>query len=253
MNDVRVRRAFSLAIDRQALAKYQRVVKPLTAFTPEGIFPNYPQPKGADFNPELARKLLAEAGYRDEAGNYDPRKFPADQVEYLYNTSDRNKEVAEFLQAQWKQNLGITVSLRNMEWRTFLDRRSKLDYKGFARGGWVGDYLDPFTFLGLFYSKGGDNGTGWWDPKYVRMLDQANHTLDPQRRYALLAEAEKYLLEAQPVIPLFTNASNWMKKPYVKGLYPNPMTMHAWKFVYIEHDPAKWDRGMPSKEIVAEK
>lgn len=253
MNDVRVRRAFSLAIDRQALAKYQRVVKPLTAFTPEGIFPNYPQPKGADFNPELARKLLAEAGYRDEAGNYDPRKFPADQVEYLYNTSDRNKEVAEFLQAQWKQNLGITVSLRNMEWRTFLDRRSKLDYKGFARGGWVGDYLDPFTFLGLFYSKGGDNGTGWWDPKYVRMLDQANHTLDPQRRYALLAEAEKYLLEAQPVIPLFTNASNWMKKPYVKGLYPNPMTMHAWKFVYIEHDPAKWDRGMPAKEIVAEK
>lgn len=253
MNDVRVRRAFSLAIDRQALAKYQRVVKPLTAFTPEGIFPNYPQPKGADFNPELARKLLAEAGYRDEAGNYDPRKFPADQVEYLYNTSDRNKEVAEFLQAQWKQNLGITVSLRNMEWRTFLDRRSKLDYKGFARGGWVGDYLDPFTFLGLFYSKGGDNGTGWWDPKYVRMLDQANHTLDPQRRYALLAEAEKYLLEAQPVIPLFTNASNWMKKPYVKGLYPNPMTMHAWKFVYIEHDPAKWDRGMPAQEIVAEK
>ncbi|MER3427067.1 MAG: hypothetical protein C4334_03035 [Pyrinomonas sp.] len=253
MNDVRVRRAFSLAIDRQALAKYQRVVKPLTAFTPEGIFPNYPQPKGADFNPELARKLLAEAGYRDAAGNYDPRKFPADQVEYLYNTSDRNKEVAEFLQAQWKQNLGITVSLRNMEWRTFLDRRSKLDYKGFARGGWVGDYIDPFTFLGLFYSKGGDNGTGWWDPKYVRMLDQANHTLDPQRRYALLAQAEKYLLDAQPVIPLFTNASNWMKKPYVKGLYPNPMTMHAWKFVYIEHDPAKWDRGMPSTEIVAEK
>ena len=245
MNDIRVRRAFSLAIDRQALAKYLRVVKPLTAFSPEGIFPNYPQPKGEDFNPELARKLLAAAGYRDAAGNYDPSKFPVSEVEYVYNTSDRNKEVAEFLQAQWKQNLGLTIPIRNMEWKTFLDYRAKLNYKGFARGAWVSDYMDPNTFLSLFYTRGGDNGTGWWDPKYMRLLDQANRTLDPQRRYELLAKAEKYLLDACPIIPLATYATNWLKKPYVKGMYPNPMTLHPWKFVYIEHDPAKWDRGMP--------
>ena len=79
----------------------------------------------------------------------------------------------------------------------------------------------------------------------VRLLDEANTTLDPARRYELLAEAEAYMLAAQPIIPFETNATNWMKKPYVKGMYPNPGTLHAWKFVYIEHDPAKWDSGVP--------
>ncbi|HVG38379.1 MAG TPA: peptide ABC transporter substrate-binding protein, partial [Pyrinomonadaceae bacterium] len=111
MNDIRVRQAFSLAIDREALAQYQKAAKPLYAFTPEGIFPHYPQPKGTVFDPAKAKQLLVEAGYHDEAGRYDSRKFPAGQVEYTYNTVERNREVAEFLQAQWKQNLGITVNL----------------------------------------------------------------------------------------------------------------------------------------------
>jgi oligopeptide transport system substrate-binding protein len=246
MNDVRVRKAFNMSIDKVALSKSRRITKPLTAFSPEGIFPNYPQPKGDVFNPERARQLLAEAGYRDGAGKYDPSKFPVDQVEITYNTAESNKAVSEYLQAQWKQNLGLTVRLKNMEWRTFLDHRAKLEYKGFARSGWIGDFMDPFTFLGLFYTKGGDNGTGWYDTKYVKMLDQANVTLDPQKRYELLAKAEAYLLDAQPLIPLSTDATNWMKKPYVKGMYPNPQTLHAWKYVYIESDPAKWDYGVPN-------
>src|SRR5207247_9924061 len=135
---------------------------PLTAFTPEGIFNGYPQPKGDQFNPERARQLLGEAGFpvTQTQGGYECKKFPISQVEYTYNTQESNKAMAEFMQAQWKQNLGITVALRNMEWKTFLTVRSKLDYKGFARGGWVGDYLDPFTFLSLFYT-GGESGTGW--------------------------------------------------------------------------------------------
>jgi len=60
-----------------------------------------------------------------------------------------------------------------------------------------------------------------------------------------LAQAEKYMLDAQPVIPIDTGATNWVKKPYVKGMYPNPETLHAWKYVYIEHDPALWDRDVP--------
>lgn len=245
MNDVRVRRAFNMAVDKLALSRWRRVAKPLTAFTPEGIFPGYPQPRGDDFDPGRARQLLAAAGYRDKVGNFAPEKFPIDQVEIIYNTNDSNRAVAEFVQAQWKQNLGLTVPLRNMETKTFLDARAKLEYQGFARTGYGADYLDPLTFLNLFYTPGGDNGTGWWDAKYARMLDEANRRPDAEQRYRLLAKAEAYLLEAQPFIPLYTNATNWMKKPYVKGLYPNPGTLHAWKFVYIEPDQAQWDRGVP--------
>jgi oligopeptide transport system substrate-binding protein len=248
MNDVRVRKAFNMAIDKDALAKFRVVVKPLTAFTPEGIFPGYPQPRGDAFDPARARELLAEAGYRDSAGNYDGSTFPAGDVEILYNTLETHRQVAEFVQQQWKQHLGVTVPLRNMEFRTYLAAKSNLEYKGFSRAGWIGDYMDPYTFLELFAtpSLGSNNGTGWFRPEYVQMLNEANRTLDHAKRYELLAKAEAYMLEAQPVIPLMTRATDWMKKPYVKGMYPNPGTQHAWKFVYIEHDPAKWDYGVPA-------
>jgi oligopeptide transport system substrate-binding protein len=240
MTDIRVRKAFNMAIDKAGLAAYQRTIKPLTAFTPEDIFPGYPRPIGDPFDAQRARALLAEAGYRDSSGQYDPSKFPIADVELTYNTTERNRQIAEFVQAQWKQNLNLTVPLKNMEWKTFLDYRAKLEYKGVGRAGWVGDYMDPNTFLELFITKTGDNGTGWYDQKYVDTLKAANRQTDQVRRYAMMAQAEKMLLDAQPVIPLATSSTNWMKKPYVKGMYPNPVTIHAWKFVYIEHDPAKW-------------
>jgi len=248
MNDVRVRRAFNLSIDKDAWASWRRIVKPLTAFTPVGMFPGYPQPKGAGFNPAEARKLLGEAGYpvvQNSDGSFSCPTFPVKQVEFIYNTQAANKSVAEWMQAQWKQNLGITVGLRNMEWKTYLDSRAKLEYNGFSRGAWGADYMDPFTFLSLFYTAT-ESATGWLDPKYVAMLDEANRTLDHEKRYKLLAKAEEYMLEQQPIIPLDTPSVNWVKKPYVKGMYPNPASLYPWKFVYIERDQSKWDYGTPS-------
>jgi ABC-type oligopeptide transport system substrate-binding subunit len=248
MNDVRVRKAFNFAIDKNAWAAWRKVVKPLTAFTPEGIFQGYPQPKGDQFDPERARQLLGEAGYpvtRNSDGSFSCPKFPVKDVEYIFNTQESNRSMAEWMQAQWQQNLGITVGLRNMEWKTYVTARATLDYKGFARGSWGADYMDPFTFLSLFYT-GGESGTGWLDPKYVGMLDEANRMLDPIKRYDLLAKAEKYMIDAQPVIPLASASVNWVKKPYVKGMYPNAASLYPWKFVYIERDQAKWDYSTPS-------
>lgn len=249
MNDLRVRRAFNMSIDKINYSKGRRNTKPLFAFTPEAIFVGYPQPRGEGFDPEAARKLLGEAGYpvtKKSDGTYACEKFPADEVNLAFATHSSNRALAEFMQAQWKQNLGITVMLSNMESKTYMDARSKLDYKGFALGIWGADYMDPTTFLNVFRTRGGDNGSGWWDQKYVDLLEQANHTIDVQKRYALLAKAEKYLLDAQPMIPIETPAVSWVKKPYVKGLYPNPASLFAWKFVYIERDAAKWDYGTPS-------
>jgi oligopeptide transport system substrate-binding protein len=240
MNDARVRHALNMAIDKPALAGYLRMATAETSFVPAGIFPDYPVVAGDSFDPAKARALLAEAGYRRADGTYDPLRFPVDRVEVSYNTLELHRHVAEFVQAQWKQNLGLTIPLKNVEWKTFLDSRARLDYNGIARSGWIGDYMDPYTFLSIFATPTGDNGTGWWDPSYVALLNRANRQHDPAARDALLAEAEAKLLDAQPVIPLFTTGTDWVKKPYVKGMYANPVSMFAWKYVWIEHDPSRW-------------
>ncbi|MBA2334984.1 MAG: peptide ABC transporter substrate-binding protein, partial [Blastocatellia bacterium] len=265
MDNLKIRKAFALAVDRVALAKFRKTTKPLVDFSPEGIFPKYEEArtrvyseqlkkqgssleewKARIFDPEKARKILAEAGYpvQKNGNTYSCPTFPIEQVELLYNTAESNKAVAEFIQAQWKQNLGITVPLNNQEWKTFLNVRKKLEYNGLARAGWVGDYMDPFTFLNLFYSQNNDSSTGWHNPKFDKMLDDANKELDEIKRFEKLAEAELFMMQDQPVIPLQTQATNWIKKPYVKGLYPNPGTLHPWKFVYIERDPNKWDQNV---------
>jgi len=272
MNNVNLRRAFSMAVNREALATFRKSNSPpLINFTPDGAFPKYEQArekvyaellkkdgmtveewKSQVFNPKKACQLIEEAGYKIREKKNDGRctvetnsavkgYFPVEEVNILYNTSESNKQVAEFIQAQWKQNLGITTPLNNQEWKTFLKVRKDVDYKGFGRAGWVGDYIDPYTFLNLFYGKNNDSSTGWHNPKYDKMLDDANKELDEMKRFEMLAAAEYFVMRDQPVIPFLTQQTNWIKKPYVKGMYPNPGTLHPWKFVYIESDPAKWD------------
>ncbi len=265
MDNLKVRKAFALAIDREALAKFRKTLKPLVDMTPEGIFPKYEEVrdkvyseelkkqgsslaewKARIFEPERARKLLTEAGFAvtPKGDGFTCPDFPVDKVNITYNTAESNKAVAEFIQAQWKQNLGITVPLKNMEFRTFLPLLNKVDYDGFGRRGWVGDYMDPYTFLSLYYSQNNESATGWWDPKYDKMLDDANNSVDPEKRFEILAKAELYVMQQQVIIPLGTNTTSWMKKPYVKGMYPNPGTLFPWKFVYIERDPSKWTTDM---------
>jgi oligopeptide transport system substrate-binding protein len=240
MDDVRVRKAFALALDKSLITAQRRTSKPLSTLIPLDVFKGYPSVQAVEFNPERAKQLLAEAGYRDAAGNYDAGKFPIDEIALTFNTSDGNKFVAEVVQSQWKQNLDLTVPLKNMETKTFFSVTAKLEYKGFARFGYAADYIDPYTFLSLFMTDSGDNGTGWMDERYVKLIDVANRTLDAERRYQLLAEAETLLLSEQPIIPLTTTSTNWLKKPYVKGMYPNALTLHPWKYVYLERDSAKW-------------
>ncbi len=261
MDNINVRKAFALAIDRDSLAKFRKTIQPLVDFTPEGIFPKYEEArkkvyteelakqgssleewKARKFDAEKARKLMTDAGFPvQKTGNgYACPTFPADKVSITYNTVESNQKVAEFIQAQWKQNLGISVPLKNMEFKTFLPYRSAVEYAGMARNGWVGDYMDPFTFLNLFYSPQNDGATGWYDPKYDKMLDDANRETDEMKRLEMLARAELYVMQQQVIIPLATNSTSWMKKPYIKGMYPNPGTLHPWKFVYIEQDPNKW-------------
>ena len=262
----KIRQAFSAAVNRKTLSESRKVTKPLYYYTPSGIFPDYDKAmetvgeeirkekkispedweKRNEFNPEQARKLLTEAGYPvvKSGDGWECPTFPADKVNLTFNTQESNRQIAEFAQSQWKQNLGISVSLKNMEFKTFLPLRNALQYEGMAQSLWSGDYMDPFTFLGLHYGFPNDGGSGFQDETYDKMLDEANAELDPQKRYEKLARTEYYCLEKMPAMPLTINATNWLKKPYIKGIYPNSGTLHPWKFVYIERDPAKWDKNV---------
>lgn len=266
VDKVEVRKALSLAIDRKALAGYMKTQQSLTSFIPEGVFPEYDKVKARvfaelakrdgvsgedwklrDFDPGRACSYMEQAGYTVVAvpeGKCRVEDFPAGDVSITYNTKEEHKQVAEFVQAQWKQNLGIEIQIKNLEWKTYLEHRAKVQYKGVIRAGWVGDYIDPYTYSQFFYSTRNDSGTGWWSAEYDRLIRKANSTREPERRLELLAEAEYLAIADQPVIPLGTMLSNWMKKPYVKGMYPNPGTLHSWKFIWIEEDPARWDRNV---------
>lgn len=263
-DDIRVRKAFIAGTDREALSNFRKITQPLYEMSPTGTFVEYDTArkklseekrvaaglseaewaKSNKVNIELAHRLLGEAGFpvRKTANGWECPNFPTDKAAILYNTNENNRTIAEFIQAQWKQNLGITVPLETMEFKAFMPQFKRLQFSGFAILLWSGDYMDPYSFLSLEYGKGNEGGSGFYDAKFDKMLDDANAEIDPQKRFDLLAQAEAYLMEQAPVVPLTVNATNWLKMPYLKGIYPNPGTLIPWKFVYIERDPAKWDR-----------
>ena len=171
--------------------------------------------------------------------------------------SESNKSTAEFAQAQWKQNLGYHRSDQEHGVQDVLAaaEQGRLRRASAAADGSVTTWIRTRSFT--FSTRRNNTGaTGWWDPKYDRMLDEANNTINEQKRYEKLAAAELYMMQKQIVIPLGVPGTSWLKKPYVKGLYPNPGTLHPWKFVYIERDSAKWDKNvdnlMSEKDPVVE-
>ncbi len=227
LQDVRVRKALSMAVNRQIIADQAPGRMPLTAFTPK--MDGYQNAEGDGYNPDMARKLLAEAGYPDGKG------FPG--VELLYNTAESNKQTMELIQAMLKKELNVKAELTNVEWRVYLEktRSTKMEFKGLSRRGWIGDYVDPNTFLDLMTTASANNGTGWGDKKYDEMLLAANAEIDNDKRMQMLRDAESYMLKQQPIIPLFVGPSSFMCKPYVKNLVPNLLDQHDWRGVYIDH------------------
>lgn len=223
-DDVRVRRAFSLAINREKLKESRATNFPTDSFLPE--IKNYQNAKSGGYNPDEARKLLAEAGYPNG------QNFP--EVEYIYNTAQRNRDIAENIQAQWQTELKVNVNLKNLEWKVFLPTRSKGEYNGFARSGWIADYDDPLNFMNILITEKNGGGTGWEDKKYAEMIEKANLEKEETKRYKMLSDAENYLLEQQPVIPLALTSRGFLCQPYVKNLSQNPLGQINWREVYVE-------------------
>ncbi|MDD5140761.1 MAG: peptide ABC transporter substrate-binding protein [Verrucomicrobiales bacterium] len=224
-DDPRVRRALALAIDKNRIVK--KITKageqPASHLVPDGTA-NYTSPAGLDYNQELARKLLAEAGYPGGKG------FP--RFNYIFNAAaggaaKMHENVAIELQQMWRDTLGIEMELRQMEWKVYLGAQSHLDYDS-SRSSWIGDYNDPQTFLGMFTSDDGNNRTGWKNKNYDALIREANEQPDLSARAKIFQSAETLLVHDEaPIIPLFFYVGiNYFDTNKIQGIYPNILDSH---------------------------
>lgn len=227
-DDVRVRKALAYAIDRDTLVKTVTKGEEVPAYSlippdPEGYTPQV----HFKYDIEEARRLLAEAGYPNGEG------FPVRSI--LYNTNENHQKVAIAIQQMWKQNLNINIELENQEWKVYLDSMHNLHHD-IARAGWIADYVDPTNFTDLLIPGGGNNHTGWADPKYRAVLDQITATYDPKERNELFEKANKMIVDNMPLIPLYYYSDLNLVHTSVKGWHDNVMHRHAFDAVYLEDD-----------------
>jgi len=223
LDNNKVRLALSLAIDRESLCK--SILKgnlPAATFTP--AMGNYKPDAVVGYDPERARKLLAEAGFADG------KNFPALT---MMMRSSGSSAVAETLQAMWLKELGIHIELAPRDFQSMLaaEHNSNFDM---SLSGWIGDYLDPTTFLLMWTANNGNNNTDWSDPTFEKLLNEGAHEPDPTKRLDKFKQAERVLMEAQPVIPFALQARNYLVRPEVKGWHPLLLANYSWKDLSLE-------------------
>jgi len=230
-NDVRVRKALLLAIDRAGITESitQGGQVPALAYVPYGLPDALP---GSDFRKasqesfykdddiEAAKALLAQAGYPNGKG------FPAFTL--LYNTSNAHKSIAEAIQQMWKKNLGITCTLKSEEWGVYMDDRQHLNYT-VARAGWIGDYMDPNTFLDMWVTGGGNNDTGWSNKSYDALIAKSKTTADPTARMAALHDAEKILMTDFPILPIYYYTNPVLLSKNIVNFFQSTLGFVDWK------------------------
>ena len=227
LSDVRVRKALAMTIDRQLLIDtvLNGLFTPSYAITPPGLLGYYP-PKLFSYDPEQARKLMAEAGYPNGEG------FPVTELQY--NTDEQHRKVAITIQQMWKKELNIDVTLQNRDWKVYLDNEATGNFE-ISRGGWIADYVDPNSFLDMWIDDSGLNRTGWSDERYDDLiLQQAPTAVDAEARYEIFYEAETLMMESMPFIPIYTYASHHFRDPAVKGAPPNVRDEFNFNYIYLD-------------------
>jgi ABC-type oligopeptide transport system substrate-binding subunit len=236
LDNVWVRRALNYGVDREAIARdlLKGSRRAWGNYVPTG-YPGYANPPGVRFDPNYARQCLAKAGYPGGKG------FPR-EIAILINTSEDHRRIAEAIQAMWKRELGINVTIENEEWGSYLQTVTALKYD-VARRSWLGDYLDPNTFLSCYVTGDGNNRSGWGDPRYDAMIRAAAKEMDPAKRFRILRDAEALLLDGGPVIPVYHYSTNELVKPYVRGIYQTALDVHPLTHVWIDRD---WRHSPPA-------
>ncbi|QOR65217.1 peptide ABC transporter substrate-binding protein [Cytobacillus suaedae] len=217
-NNPKVRKALAMAIDRETIVEHvaQGGQTPAYSIVPPGIpdvSGDFYENSGKLFeaNVEEAKKLLAEGLAEEGMDSLPPFTL-------TYNTLESHKIIAEAVQEMLRKNLGVEITLENVEFQVKLDREKAGDYT-MSRAGWIGDYVDPMTFMDLWVSDGPYNDAQWSNAEYDRLVNLAKSSLDQAERMQAMHEAEKILIDEMPIIPVYFYTKPFTLKPYVTGIY----------------------------------
>lgn len=232
-NNKKMRRAFSLALDRKAIVEHVTQGKQLPAI---GIVPpslgihsqNFYRDHDVDSAQKLFKEALNDLGLSQQA-------LP--KIVLHYQSKERNHKIAQAIQQQWNKALNVYIELESGESKAIFDRLQRGDYQ-MCMGSWYADILDPINFLEIFKSKDNPtNQTFWQNDHFTFLLDKSSQESNPQKRLQLLSEAERVLIDHMPVAPLFHASFNFLKKDSLKGVYISPLGYLDFKEAYWQNPP----------------
>lgn len=220
-NNVKVRKGLAMTLDRQTIVDKIAQGGQIAA---EGVVPfGMPDENGKEYREGVGNlhpydveegKRLFFDGLEEEGMTVDDFK----NIVLLYNTMEAHKKIAQAAQEMWRVNLGIEIQLENVDFQVKLDREKAGDYH-ISRAGWIGDYMDPITFLDLWHSDSSFNDANYKNPEYDELINIAKKSSDPKERFDAMRKAEIMLMEDMPVIPVYFYTQPYAQKPYLTGVY----------------------------------
>jgi oligopeptide transport system substrate-binding protein len=225
-DNMKLRQALNHALDRETLARdvTKGIYPAARSLTPPNCGGYTARAQVTD-NFDLARRLLAEAGYPGGKG------LPSIEV-ICYNT-EVPLRMMEAIQAVWLRELGVHITIAQLEQKVLFQNQQDKNYS-IAFSGWIADYPDPVTFLGTMVTGGGNNWAGWSNKDFDRLIDEASSTADNARRLEMFQKAEAIMLDEASVVPLYYRSQLYAISPSVHGWTTTVVGFHDWNRIWLE-------------------
>jgi oligopeptide transport system substrate-binding protein len=238
VDDAKVRKALTLAVDREFIVKEigKAGQVPAGGFVSTGLSDadktkefrdvggNYYDPLDYEGNLAQAKQLLVDAGYPNGEG------LPT--IEYIYNEGTGHQAIAEALQDMWKK-IGVNVTISSQEWGTFLQTRKNGDYT-IARNGWLCDYNDPISMLDMWVTGGGNNDAQWSNAEYDALIAEVKTTTDPAKRFELMHKAEDIIFEESMLCPIYYYVDIFLISDTIDGFWSSPLGYKYFMYATIK-------------------